>query len=238
MRSFRRDGRRMRNLPAGFKLSACSVLGRHAQAGPVSARHADPADISAVEGRDACGRAWARAVHGVRAVTLDERRKNPPDTFLPERRRRDANGRFMDRRRLRRPQRVLLVDDEADVRDVWREWLTLWQFQVDEAENGSVAVAKAREHRPDLVIMDLTMPVLDGFGATRQLKSHPDTAGVPVLLLSADMSPSARGRGLVAGGDVFLSKPIQPRELLEEIRRAFRRIIAEARSSPGGDLPQ
>ena len=168
-------------------------------------------------------------------MTQGERRKLPPQPVMTERRRQDRNGRFMDRRRLPRPQRVLLVDDEADVRDVWREWLTMWQFDVDEAENGFVAVAKAREHRPDLVIMDLTMPVLDGFRATEQLKSHPATSRVPVLLLSADISARARNRGLGAGGDVFLSKPIKPRELLEEIRRAFRRMIAEQAVSPDSE---
>jgi CheY-like chemotaxis protein len=143
----------------------------------------------------------------------------------------------MDRRRRARPQRVLVVDDEADVRHVWREWLTMWHFHVDEAENGSVALLKAQQHPPDLVIMDVTMPVLDGFGATARLKSNPLTAQIPVLLLSADVSKSAPERARRAGGDVFLSKPIRPQDLLAEIRQVFRRANAEERRGNSTALP-
>jgi CheY-like chemotaxis protein len=131
----------------------------------------------------------------------------------------------------------MIVDDDADVRAVWREWLTLWQFSVVEAENGSIALERARDRRPDVVIMDVTMPVLDGFGATEQLKRDPTTARVPVLLLSADTTRFAADRAISVGGDAFLSKPIRARELLEEIRRAFRRLIGEraARLSGGAN---
>ena len=132
-----------------------------------------------------------------------------------------------ERRRIPRPQHVLLVDDDPDMRDVSRTWLTKWQFDVEEAENGSVAILKARERRPDLVIMDLAMPILDGLTATRALKGDPVTARVPVLLLSADPMPSTPAQALRAGCDSFLRKPVESRQLLEEIRRAFRRIIAE-----------
>ena len=124
---------------------------------------------------------------------------------------------------------MLVVDDEADVRHVWREWLTMWRFHVEEAENGSIALLMAQQHPPDLVIMDVTMPVLDGFGATERLKSDPRTALIPVLLLSADVSKSAPERARRAGGDVFLSKPIRSQDLLAEIRGAFRRAMAAER---------
>jgi CheY-like chemotaxis protein len=163
----------------------------------------------------------AFSVRDVPHLTAPQERR----TF--ERRRQDRNGHFLERRQLPRPQRVLVVDDDGDVRDVWREWLTMWRFQVEEAENGSVAVEKARERQPALVIMDLTMPVLDGLSATKELRRDPATARIPVLLLSADISPSAPERALRAGCEAFLAKPIQPRDLLEEIRRTFRRIIAE-----------
>ena len=147
-----------------------------------------------------------------------------------ERRRVDHAGAFVDRRQFHRPQRVLIVDDDADVRAVWRDWLTLWRFTVIEAENGSVAIDRIRERRPDVVIMDVTMPVLDGFGATARLKAEPGSASLPILLLSADTEPSAAARARQSGGDVFLGKPIRAGELLEEIRRAFRR-LAEARDA-------
>ena len=142
-----------------------------------------------------------------------------------------------DRRRFRRPQHVLVVDDEPDIREVWREWLTVWRFHVEVAENGAVAVEKARTQRPDLVIMDITMPVLDGLCATEQLKRDPATAMVPVLLLSADIHPTVPARARAAGCDVFLAKPIRPRELLEEIRRAFRRVIADRAAGATASTP-
>lgn len=71
----------------------------------------------------------------------------------------------MERRLASRPQRVLLVDDSADLRALWKLWLMFWGFGVEEARNGAEAVEKARTHLPDLVLMDLAMPVLDGRAA-------------------------------------------------------------------------
>jgi two-component system, cell cycle response regulator DivK len=162
----------------------------------------------------------------------------PVDRRRSERRRLSPDGRFRDRRRLPRPQRVLLVDDDPDVRAVWREWLTLWQFYVIEAEDGSVALERAHDRHPDLVLMDVTMPILDGFGATERLKQSPATAHVPVLLLSADTAGAAATRAAIAGGQAFLSKPIRAGQLLEAIRDAFRRVTDErsGSSTEPGDL--
>lgn len=138
----------------------------------------------------------------------------------------------MERRRLSRPQRVLIVDDNADLRHVWREWLTRWQFEVHEADNGLTAIEKARSSRPALVIMDLTMPELDGLGATNALRSHPATAQLPVIMLSADSHPAAATRAKEAGCEAFLAKPIPALELLEEIRGVFRRVICVSDPDP------
>ena len=102
-------------------------------------------------------------------LRLEER----PAASNDERRCAQRRAGARDRRALPRPQRVLVVDDSADVRDVWRQWLALWRFEVAEAENGMVAVQKAREWRPALIVMDLTMPVLDGVSATLLLKDDP-----------------------------------------------------------------
>lgn len=129
----------------------------------------------------------------------------------------------MERRHGHRPQRVLIVDDSHDIREMWRLWLTFWGFQVDEAQNGFEAVDKARLHRPDLVLMDLWMPVLDGLAATERLKADPRTSEVPVLALSAYTLPAAVDRALAAGCDSFLPKPVDPDQLLEKIRQLFGR---------------
>ena len=125
----------------------------------------------------------------------------------------------MERRLAFRPQRVLIVDDTAEQRELWKLWLTEWGFAVEEACNGAEAVQKARLRPPDLILMDLAMPVLDGSEAMQLLASNRATAHVPVLAMTAHTSviskePSGVGR--------FLPKPTEPEGLLEHIRSALR----------------
>jgi CheY-like chemotaxis protein len=105
---------------------------------------------------------------------------------------------------------------------MWKAWLAYWGFAVEEASNGAEALLKARAWRPDLVLMDLWMPVLDGFSATAQLKSDPNMAGVPVLALSAHVTTPGPEQARHAGCDAFLPKPVDPDELLAHVRQAFR----------------
>lgn len=130
----------------------------------------------------------------------------------------------MERRSIPRPQRVLIADDSADIREMWRLWLTCWGFAVDEAANGAEAVQKAKLHPPDLVLMDLWMPVLDGLDATRALKADPVTASVPVLALSAQRTMPAAAQAKEAGCEILLGKPLDPDELLKKIRESFARL--------------
>jgi len=124
----------------------------------------------------------------------------------------------VERRVLPRPQRVLVVDDSADVRELWTMWLQFWGFAVEQASNGLDAIKKARTFQPHLVLMDLWMPVVDGLTATETLKADPHMKDVPVLALSADTFSPARERALQAGADCFLPKPVNPDTLLEAIR--------------------
>lgn len=119
-------------------------------------------------------------------------------------------------------KRILVVDDSHAVRELWHDWLTIWGFEVDEATNGVEAVEKARAHTPDLVLMDWTMPVLDGLQATTRLKADQTTAAVPVVALSADVFAPTPQEALAAGCDQFLGKPVTPQCLLDGIRRAIR----------------
>jgi CheY-like chemotaxis protein len=128
-----------------------------------------------------------------------------------------------ERRRTARPQRVLIVDDSDDIREMWRLWLTYWGFAVEEAGNGAEAVEKVRTHPPDLVLMDLWMPVLDGLRATELLKADTITAEVPVLALSAQGGPYAEEWARAAGAEAFLHKPADPDELLVRMREVFSR---------------
>jgi DNA-binding response OmpR family regulator len=126
----------------------------------------------------------------------------------------------MERRSAFRPQRVLIVDDTADLRELWKLWLTEWGFAVDEARNGAEAVQKARDHPPDLILMDYAMPVLNGHAALELLASDRATAHVPVLAMSQHTSTMSSA---TAGTKGFLPKPTEPDQLLEHIRTVLRR---------------
>ena len=125
----------------------------------------------------------------------------------------------MERRAAFRPQRVLIVDDTADLREVWKLWLTNWGFAVEEARNGAEAVQKARTRPPDLILMDLAMPVLDGREAMRLLAEDRATAHVPVLAMTAERSafptPDEQRQR-------FIPKPDDPEHLLDQIRATLR----------------
>jgi CheY-like chemotaxis protein len=119
---------------------------------------------------------------------------------------------------------VLVVDDSADIRELWRLWLTFWGFSVVEARNGYDAIQKATQDQPDLILMDLWMPVIDGVEATRQLKADRRTSHVPVLAVSAQTYAPDSSTALAAGADAFLVKPCDPDRLLDHIRSAFGRL--------------
>jgi CheY-like chemotaxis protein len=128
----------------------------------------------------------------------------------------------MERRAHPRPQRVLLADDSADLREMWRTWLTIWGFAVAEADNGAQAMEMALRCGPQLILMDLWMPVVDGLEAMKRLKADARTARIPILALSAqDVLPSPSTARL-AGADAFVLKPLQPEQLLDAIRTTMR----------------
>jgi two-component system cell cycle response regulator DivK len=110
------------------------------------------------------------------------------------------------------------VDDFEDNRAMYAEYLKHAGYRVIEAENGRVAVDRARESLPDVVVMDLSLPVMDGWEATRELKGDGRTSRIPVIALTghalAGHSQSARE----AGCDEFLTKPCLPKTLLEKLR--------------------
>jgi CheY-like chemotaxis protein len=130
---------------------------------------------------------------------------------------------WMDRRALARPQRVLVVEDSADIRGLWRTWLTFSGFLVDEAANGVEAIALARTKRPDLVLMDLCMPVMDGLEAIKVLRAQVATSEVPIIVITAQGTDESAQRAAEAGADAYVDKPVMPDELLQHMRDAFNR---------------
>ena len=116
---------------------------------------------------------------------------------------------------------VLLVEDQPDLRQLYAQQLTLSGFDVIEASNGVEAVAHTASHVPDVVLMDLSLPVMDGWEATRQLKSDDRTAHIPVVALTAHDGSGELQRATRAGCDWFVPKPCPPDALIAEVRRVL-----------------
>ncbi len=119
-----------------------------------------------------------------------------------------------------RQRTILVVDDFDDTRLLLRTWLEKKGFRVIEAQNGRQAVVEAESARPDLIIMDVEMPELDGLSATRQIRKVEALGEVPVLAVSAYGADQFRLEALAAGCNEYLSTPFEPAEL-ERLIRSF-----------------
>lgn len=115
--------------------------------------------------------------------------------------------------------RILIADDRANSRELLGTILEGAGYEVVEAENGMEALVVARDVHPDLIILDLQMPVLDGFGAIAQLRQDEGLRKTPVIALTANAMPGDRERALDAGFDTYLSKPVGLVALREEVSR-------------------
>ena len=129
---------------------------------------------------------------------------------------------------------VLLVDDIEDQRELYRQYLHFAGFDVAVARDGYEAVDEALRTRPDVVIMDLAMPGLDGFETTQRLKALEATRGIPVIALTAHGS-LPREWALSAGCAAYVKKPCYPHDLAEEIAAVMRQGLARTRPQP--DVP-
>jgi len=116
---------------------------------------------------------------------------------------------------------VLVVDDFTDNREMYAQYLAFRGFRVAEAADGHEALQKAMELLPDLVVMDLSLPGLDGWEATRRLKCDSRTKAIPVVALTGHALDGHSQTAKEAGCDSFLIKPCQPQELETEIRRVL-----------------
>jgi two-component system phosphate regulon response regulator PhoB len=118
---------------------------------------------------------------------------------------------------------VLVVDDETDILEMVALNLERQQFTVLTADNGITAVQVAREKLPDLIVLDLMLPGMDGFSVFKELRADPRTASIPVLMLTAKGDVNDRIAGLELGADDYITKPFSPRELLLRIRAVLKR---------------
>jgi two-component system, cell cycle response regulator DivK len=129
--------------------------------------------------------------------------------------------------------RVLVVDDYEDAREMFAEYLEVAGFRVVLARNGAEALELARKEPPDVILMDLSLPVMDGWEASRRLKQDPRTSGVPIVALSGHAVPHGSEQAQLAGCEVFLRKPIAPQDVTKTIE-ALRAQRAEAAQPTAG----
>jgi two-component system cell cycle response regulator DivK len=118
-----------------------------------------------------------------------------------------------------KPPLVLVVDDVAHGREIFAEYLEFRGFRVATAEDGLEAMEKAFELRPDVILMDLSLPGIDGWEATRRLKQDERTRAIPIIALTAHALASAHDRAMEVGCDAVVTKPCIPKDLEAEVRR-------------------
>jgi two-component system cell cycle response regulator DivK len=115
-------------------------------------------------------------------------------------------------------KKILVIEDTEDNRQILRDLLGMAGYEMVEAHDGAEGVAKATEHKPDLILMDIQMPVMDGYEATRVLKADPALQSVPVVALTAYAMPHEREQALAAGCAGHIEKPIDTRSFISTLR--------------------
>ena len=115
-------------------------------------------------------------------------------------------------------KRILVVDDQEDLRGVLRDLLLGSGYAVIEAADGEAGVTKAKSDRPDLILMDIQMPVIDGYEATRQIRADPAIDGIPIIAVSSFAMKGDEQKARSAGCDHYVTKPYSPMQLLKVIR--------------------
>jgi two-component system cell cycle response regulator DivK len=113
---------------------------------------------------------------------------------------------------------VLIVEDQEDNRRIMRDLLTSGGFRVVEATTGIEGVAAAESHRPDLILMDVQLPGIDGYEATRQIKAQPELAQIPLIIVTSYALSGDDRKAFAAGCDDYVAKPFSPRSLLAKVR--------------------
>jgi len=115
-------------------------------------------------------------------------------------------------------RRILVIEDHEDNRRIVRDLLTPAGYEVIEAVTGEDGVAMADSHRPDLILMDIQLPGLDGYEATRQIKAKPELRGIPLVVVTSYALSGDDVKAREAGCDAYVTKPFSPRALLAKIR--------------------
>ena len=115
-------------------------------------------------------------------------------------------------------KRILVVEDQEDNRQILRDLLGSVGYELTEAWDGEAAVAAAKQHRPDLILMDIQMPLMDGYEATRRIKADPELKSIPIIVVTSYALSGDESKAREAGCDAYITKPYSPRQLLAKVK--------------------
>jgi two-component system, cell cycle response regulator DivK len=116
-------------------------------------------------------------------------------------------------------KRILVVEDQEDNRRIIRDLLSSAGYALIEAADGEAGVRLAETERPDLILMDIQLPVLDGYEATRRIKQNPELRHIPIIVVTSYALSGDDAKAVAAGSDAYVAKPFSPRQLLATIRK-------------------
>jgi two-component system cell cycle response regulator DivK len=116
-------------------------------------------------------------------------------------------------------KRILVVEDQEDNRRIVRDLLNSAGFELIEAVTGEEGIQLAEENVPDLILMDIQMPVLDGYEATRRIKASAKCRHIPIIVITSYALSGDAAKAMAAGADAYIAKPFSPRELLAKVRQ-------------------
>jgi two-component system, cell cycle response regulator DivK len=116
------------------------------------------------------------------------------------------------------PKKILVVEDTEDNRQILRDLLGMAGYDLVEAHDGAQGVAMAAEHKPDLILMDIQMPVMDGYEATRRIKANPELKAIPIVAVTSYALSGDEQKTRDAGCDAYIAKPYSPRQMLAKVR--------------------
>ncbi len=131
------------------------------------------------------------------------------------------------------PKKILAVDDERHIVRLVQINLVKEGYEVVTASNGREAIEKAKEYKPDLIVMDVMMPEMDGFEALEKMKADPELMAIPVIMLTAKAQDADVFSGWQKGADLYLTKPFNPSELLTFVKRIF---SSQAEATPSFEV--
>jgi two-component system cell cycle response regulator DivK len=113
---------------------------------------------------------------------------------------------------------ILVIEDQEDNRRIMQDLFTSAGYEVIEALNGEEGVASAETHRPDLILMDIQLPGIDGYETTRRIKANPDLSGITIIAVTSYALSGDDAKAFEAGCDDYVAKPFSPRKLLAKVR--------------------